>query len=107
MKKEYFKIGLIFAVTVAAVVFALSYLYGGGASQKSKASGESMTMTFDPTVITTTTDNQDFTVTLKIKPSVDVVLRGYALTLPFDKTKLKLKYVNYLCLKMFYTTLYL
>lgn len=95
MKNKYLKFFLVAVIVLFSIVFGLYWLYGGKASPKSKAAGETMTLTFDPAAVDTTTDNQEFTVTLKVKPSVDVVLRGYRLNFPFDKTKLTLKTIDY------------
>jgi len=95
MKTEILKIGAIFLITVAVVFWALNFVFFQGKAPSSKASGETFDLTFEPATMTTTTDNQDFTVTLKVKPSVDLVLRGYSLILPFDKAKLKVKSIDY------------
>ncbi|KKP67103.1 MAG: hypothetical protein UR68_C0040G0015 [Candidatus Roizmanbacteria bacterium GW2011_GWA2_35_19] len=94
MKKEVLKIGLIFIVTVATVVFGLYSLYGGGASQSTKASGETMALSFNTETVTAAIDT-DFTTTLKVKPSVNAVLRGYKVKVNFDKTKIKFKTIVY------------
>src|SRR3990167_286715 len=95
MKKQWIKIGILFLVTVGAVFWALNYLFlSGQTAQKSKASGETIQLTYDP-ASTTAAVNTDFSVGIKIKPSGDVTLRGYYIYLYFDKLKLQLKKIEY------------
>lgn len=93
MKKEFFKIILIFSAIVATVIFGLDYLYGGNA-KNSKASGETMNLSFSPATKTIPA-NEDFAVTLMAKPSLNTVLRGYKTRVTFDKSKLKFKSIEY------------
>ena len=98
MKNEFLKIGIIFFVTVAVVLWALNFIFFKGNAPRSKATGgETMTLTFDPPTVSTAAvgPTQLVTVTLKIKPSVNVVLRGYSLNFPFDKNKLDIKSIDY------------
>ncbi len=95
MKKDIFKIAIIFLVTVVAVFWALNYLFlTGKTAQKSKAGGETIEVSYDPSPVTAAA-GQDFTVFVRMKPSLDVSLRGYSLRLKFDKTVLQAKYVDY------------
>src|SRR3990167_9865668 len=98
MKNEFLKIGIIFFVTVAVVLWALNFIFFKGNAPRSKATGKTMTLTFDPPTVSTAAvgPTQLVTVTLKIKPSVNnVVLRGYSLNFPFDKSKLDIKSIDY------------
>lgn len=92
MKKDYLKTILIFVITVATVFWALKFFYSN--SQRSKAAGETMTLSFDPATKTIAA-NTDFTVTIKTKPSLNTVLRGYKTKVNFDKAILKFKSIEY------------
>jgi len=94
MKKNLFKIVTIFLITVGVVYWALNFIFFNQKGPSSKAGGETMDLTYDPTSVTPAI-NTDFTVTLKIKPSVDISLRGYKIRLIFDKTKLNVKKIEY------------
>jgi hypothetical protein len=94
MKKNLFKIATIFLITVGVVYFALNFIFFNQNGPSSKAGGETMELTYDPTSVAPAI-NTDFTVTLKIKPSVDISLRGYKIRLIFDKTKLNVKKIEY------------
>ncbi len=72
----------------------LNFIFLNKHGPKSKASGETIDVIYDPTS-TTVEANKDFTVSIKIKPSVDVSLRGYYFKIPFDKTKINLKNIEY------------
>lgn len=93
MKNNILKFGIIFFVIIGVIAWALNALLFNS-SQKSKASGETMAITFNPTTVTTTA-GQDFTVSLRIKPSVAAQLRGYKIRLNFDKNTLKFKAIDY------------
>ncbi len=69
-----------------------SYLLKSG--KRSKATGESITMSFNPPSATATV-NQDFVEMIKIKPSVDLRLRGYLVEFNFPKESLQLKKITY------------
>lgn len=93
-KKEYFKIVIIFFIVVNVVYWMLNFVFFQGKAPSSKAGGETIDLTYDPTSINSQA-NTDFTVTLKIKPSADITLRGYRVRLIFDKTKLNAKKIEY------------
>lgn len=94
MKKEYFKIIIIFIIVVFGVYWALNFVFFQGKAPSSKAGGETIDLTYDPSSVNLQA-NTDFTVTLKVKPSVDITLRGYRVRLIFDKTKLNVKKIEY------------
>lgn len=95
MKKELMKILLIFFVTVFAVIFGLNYIFFSGQSPKSKAADTNppITFTFNPSSINQSTG--DFTTTIQVKPSVDMMIRGYQFGISFDKTKIQFKDIQY------------
>lgn len=94
MKKEVLKIGVIFAVTVGVVLWGLNFIFFNQNAPKSKATGETMNLSFSPSTQTATA-NQDFTVSVLAKPSINTVLRGYKTKVNFDKTKLAFKSIQY------------
>lgn len=94
MKKEYFKILTIFVIIVGVVYWTLNFIFFQGKAASSKAGGETINLIYDPTSVNPQA-NTDFTVTLKVKPSVDITLRGYRVRLIFDKTKLNIKKIEY------------
>lgn len=94
MKKEILKIGVIFAVTVGVVLWGLNFIFFKGNAPKSKASGETMNLSFTPATATVAA-NADFTVNILAKPSINTVLRGYKTKVNFDKAILKLKSIQY------------
>lgn len=94
MKKDFLKIGIIFFVTVAVVLWGLNFIFLNENAPKSKATGETMSLTFDPPTQTTTTAT-DFTVSVYAKPSITTVIRGYKTRVNFDKTKLQFKSIQY------------
>jgi len=93
MKKDIIKIAAIFIVTVGVVFWALNALYFG-ASKKSKASGETVTLSFNPNSVATSV-NQDFQISIRAATSIVSQLRGYKVRVNFDKDKLKLKTIEY------------
>ena len=96
MKKEWIKVGLLFLITVGVVFWALNYLFlSGKTAQKSRAGGETMALTFNPSSATASAIIPDFTTTLTIKPSVNVTLRGYRVRITFDKAKIQVKNIDY------------
>lgn len=94
MKKDLSKIITIFLITVGIVYWALNFIFFNQQGPASRAGGETMQLIYDPTSATPAI-NTDFTVSLKVKPSVDVTLRGYRIRLIFDKSKLNAKQIEY------------
>lgn len=94
MKKEFLKIGIIFFVTIAVVLWGLNFIFFNGNAPKSKATGETMNLTFDPTTKTVAA-NGDFVVSILVKPSINTIIRGYKTRVNFDKAKLKFKSIQY------------
>jgi len=92
MKKEVLKIATIFLITIGVVVWGLNYIFFG--APKSKATGETMNLSFTPATATVAA-NADFTVNILAKPSINTVLRGYTTHVNFDKTKLAFKSIQY------------
>jgi len=93
MKKELPKIITIFLVTVGIVLWGLNFIFFGPAP-KSKAAGETMNLSFDPSTKTVAV-NVDFTFSVIAKPSINTVLRGYKTKINFDKAKLAFKSIQY------------
>ncbi len=94
MKKEILKIGVIFAVTVGVVWWGLNFIFFNQNAPRSKAAGETMSLSFNPPTQTVAA-NADFTVSLLAKPSLNTILRGYKTKVSFDKTKLSFKSIQY------------
>jgi hypothetical protein len=94
MKKETLKIGIIFLIVVGLVIWGLNYVFLNQNGPKSKAAGETMAVSFNPTTQTPAV-NQDLTVSVLIKPSINTILRGYTMKLSFDKAKLAFKSIQY------------
>ena len=92
MRKELPKIVTIFLITIGLVLFGLNFIFFGPAP-KSKASGETVSFVFDPTSVNQSSG--DFTTSVKIKPSVDMTIRGYQFNISFDKSKLQFKSIIY------------
>lgn len=92
MKKEIPKIATIFLITVGVVVWGLNYIFLGQAP-KSKAAGETVTLSFSPS--SATASSGDFSTTIKAKPSVDILVRGYEFKVHFDNTKVQVKTISY------------
>ncbi len=92
MRKEIPKIATIFLITVGVVVWGLNYIFLGQAP-KSKAAGETISFVFDPASVSQTSG--DFVTSIKIKPSVDMTIRGYQFEIPFDKSKIQFKSIQY------------
>jgi len=91
MKKELLKISIIFFVTVFAVVWALNYIYFGQAP-RSKAAGETVSLSFSPPTVSGTTG---LTTTIKALPSAAITLRGYKFKVNFDKSKVQITNIDY------------
>lgn len=94
MKKEYLKMGIIFFVVVGVVVWGLNFIFLNKNAPKSKATGETMTFTYNPSSVTPA-PGTDFTVSLLVKPSINTVLRGYKAKLIFDKAVINFKSIQY------------
>lgn len=95
MKNNLFKILLMLFVAVAAVFWSLNYVFlNKDTARKSKAAGETMELSFNPNTKKVAA-NEDFTVTVLAKPSVNTVIRGYKTNVKFDKTALKFKSIKY------------
>ncbi len=92
MRKELPKIITIFFITVGVVLLGLNFMFLGSAP-KSKATGETVSFIFDPSSVSQSSG--DFTTSVKIKPSVDMTIRGYQFNIPFDKSKVQFKSIIY------------
>ncbi|MFH0979870.1 MAG: dockerin type I domain-containing protein [Candidatus Roizmanbacteria bacterium] len=92
MKKELPKIIIIFLIVIGLVIWAWNYIFLGSAP-KSKAAGEKINYIFVPASITKSSG--DFTTSVKIKPSIDMTIRGYQFNITFDKTKILFKSIEY------------
>ena len=92
MKKELPKIITIFLITVGLVLWALNFIFLGKAP-KSKATGETINFVFDPASVNQASG--DFVTSVKIKPSVDMTIRGYQFEITFDKSKIQFKNIQY------------
>jgi len=96
MKNFIFRIVLIFTAVVGVTFLMFNYLfYNSSTSRGSRATGETMTLSFNPATANLTTDGQEVTTTIKVKSSVVMVTRGYYFKVNFDKTKVQIKDLNY------------
>lgn len=95
MKKDAIRLLVIFLVAVGAVFWALNYLFlSSNTAQKSKASGETVDISYDP-ASPTVAANADTTILVRMRPSANISLRGYTLKMKFNKAILKAKYIDY------------
>lgn len=92
MRKEIPKIAAIFLITVGVVVWGLNFIFFGKAP-KSKAAGETVSFVFDP--VSVSQASGDFVTSVKIKPSIDMYIRGYQFEINFDKSKIQFKDIQY------------
>lgn len=92
MRKHIPKIVIIFLILVGVVAWGIRYIYFGSA-QRSKASGETVSFIFDPASVNQASG--DFSVSVKIKPSIDMTIRGYQFGINFDKSKIQFKNIQY------------
>lgn len=95
MKKEFLKIGIIFFVTIAVVLWGLNFIFLNKNAPKSKATGETITLSFNPPSVTPAAN--EFTVSLiAIPPSnTTTLVRGYKTKVDFDKAILQLTDIQY------------
>lgn len=93
MKKEFLKIAVIFFVVLGVVLWGLNFILNKNAP-KSKATGETITLSFNPSSVTPAA-NTDFTVSLLAVPPASTVIRGYKARINFDKAVLKFKSIKY------------
>lgn len=61
---------------------------------RSRAAGESVRMSFSPSTIQTTS-NQDFVEVIKASPSINMSTRGYVFKVTFDPAKVHVKNIEY------------
>jgi len=96
MRKQLPKIIIILLIVVGAVLLSIHYIFFGPAP-KSKAAGETIWYIFDPASVNQTVPG-DFTTSVKIKPSVDMTIRGYQFDIIFDNNsdkKIQFKSIQY------------
>ena len=77
------------------VLWGLNFIFFNKNAPKSKATGETITLSFnnkDPVIIG---QGEDFTVSLLAVPSVSTIIRGYKTRFNFDKAILNLKSIKY------------
>ncbi len=90
-----FKLAAIGFVLIISVLAVMSYLYyNRETAKKSKATGEAVTLTFDPSSATASA-NQDFSTTIKAKLATATVVQGYEILVKFDSTKASVKSIEY------------
>lgn len=94
MKTQFLKYAIIFFIVVGVVLWSLNFIFFNKNAPRSKAAGETMSLSFNPSSVTPSV-NSDFTVSLLASPSVATVLRGYATGIFFDNTVLALKSIQY------------
>lgn len=86
---------IVLLIAAVAIFWSIDYLFlSGRTAQKSKAAGESIDIVYDP-ADSDAAAGSDATVMVKIKPEMNLSLRGYTLRLKFNKDILKAKYIDY------------
>lgn len=95
MKKNLIKIVTLSLVTVGVIFWGVNYIFFSN-RPKSKAAGETINLTFNPASVSNVAVNQDFTVKIVAKPSINALLRGYETRVNFDKSKIVFKSIQYL-----------
>ncbi|QQG44209.1 MAG: hypothetical protein HYW86_05115 [Candidatus Roizmanbacteria bacterium] len=94
-KGIYIKLGVILFFSLSVLLVMMRYVFLEKDVQKTtKASGESVVLSFTPVIITAP-PKQEFTVVVKAKPSIDITTRGYSFKVNFDKAKVQLKDIEY------------
>lgn len=94
LKKQFLKLAIVSLVIVIGILSIGNYLFlNQQTAKKSKATAESVTLSFSPAQINASSG--DFSTTIKVKPSVDMSLRGYEMKVVFDKTKVQVKAIQY------------
>ncbi len=85
-------IGFVFTL---AITVATTYIYfNRQGAPKSKATGEVVNLTFTPATVTAGA-TKAFTVAVKARPTVDMMIQGYVVLLKFDTTKVRVTSVQY------------
>jgi hypothetical protein len=93
-KKIFSKRVLFFIlVFIGIALFIVNYLFYQ-TGKKSKATGETVSLSFNPSSATAQS-NQDFSTTIKVQPSSAITIRGYEFRINFNKDNLAVKEVNY------------
>lgn len=95
MKSEIIKIFIVFLVVIGLVFFGLNYIFFNKSGPTTKATGETMNVSFNNKDPVSMVLNGEFTVTLQAKPSINTILRGYHNKIIFDKSKLKFMSITY------------
>lgn len=95
MKKKHLKITIILIVSVVIIFLVLNFVFFQGKASKSRASGETMELHFDKESIVTAV-NTDFTVTVRVRPSITSVLQGYKTIIRYDPSYIKFKSIDYM-----------
>lgn len=85
---------IIFVIAALIIIFFINFSFFNNANKRSKATGETLDLVFDP-AITTVNQNQDFVTTIKAKPSIDMTIRGYIFKIKFNQNDMAVKDINY------------
>lgn len=94
VKKNTFKVVIIFGFAFLLSMMSVAYFYQTGVG--SRAQGEAVNLTFNPSSANAST-NQDFTTTIRAVPAIALDnLRGYFFKVIFDKTKVQVKNIQYI-----------
>jgi len=91
---RFFKILIIIIITLVFLVFVSQYIFRKG-GKKSKATGETVTITFTPSSLDGEATADLTPLKIMGKPTIDIRARGYEIILTFDKTHLKVKDITY------------
>lgn len=95
MKDHLFRLILIFLVIAGTTYAIFQYVFFKPSTQRNtKAAGETVTLSFTPASANLAVDAEE-TTTIKVKPSVDLIIRGYVLNVTFDKSKVEIKDISY------------
>ena len=94
MKLPLVKVITFLMIGVLALVSVTTFLYYH-ANQNSRATGDTVTLTFNPAAAGTGSGQDFFSTTIKAQPTSDMMIRGYVITVNFDKSKVQVKDIQY------------
>ncbi len=93
MKLPLIKVITFLMIGVLVLVSVTTFLYYH-ANQNSRATGDTVTLIFNPAASSAGTGH-DFVTTIKAQPTSDMMIRGYVITVNFDKSKAQVKDIQY------------
>jgi hypothetical protein len=84
---------VVILVFIGIVFFIINYLFYQ-TGKKSKATGETVSLSFNPS-LGAAQSNQDFSTTIKVQSSSALSIRGYEFRINFNKDNVAVKEINY------------